>query len=120
VGPDSDPVAVVVTSFTPPPAAALEAGADPPAAAVVVSEFPTGVVVGVVPEAMEAGAGALSPTFTPHGPMGLLPGSLDNVPEMTSLIGLLMLQEVDGSFSPPMRPGHLSIPASPALQLLMI
>lgn len=34
--------------------------------------------------------------------------------------GLGMLQEVDGSLTPPIKPGHLSIPLSPASQLSMI
>lgn len=59
-------------------------------------------------------------TFTPHCPIGLLPGNADMDPLTTSLIGDGMLQLVVGSFKPPMRPGHLSIPESPASQLSMI
>lgn len=87
-----------------------------------------GVVNGVVASAEGAfvvatgagagtGAGAAS---TPHLPTGLLPGSLSKTPSMTSLIGLSILQDVEGSFNPPIRPGHLSIPELPASQLSMI
>jgi hypothetical protein len=56
----------------------------------------------------------------PHEPRGLFPGNASMVPRIVSLIGHSMLQESEGSLSPPMRPGHLSIPASPASQLSMI
>jgi hypothetical protein len=67
-------------------------------------------------------AGVVEPpvTGTPHAPRGLLPGNSSSVPKIVSSIGHWMLQEVDGSLIPPIRPGHLSIPASPALQLSMI
>ena len=112
VGPDFTPVttpAGEVVGF-PLPGAALEAGCVPALAGYVA----TGA------EAAGAETAGAPPTGTPQAPIGLLPGSLDIVPLITSLTGLTRLQEVDGSFSPPMRPGHLSIPASPASQLLMI
>lgn len=68
--------------------------------------------------AADEAAGEEAPT--PHCPIGLLPGRADMVPKMVSWIGLTMLQVVEGSLRPPIRPGHLSIPASPALQLSMI
>jgi hypothetical protein len=58
--------------------------------------------------------------FTPHLPIGLLPGNASITPKTCSLMALGMLQEVEGSFKPPIRPGHLSIPESPASQLSMI
>jgi hypothetical protein len=69
-------------------------------------------------------AGALPPpeggeAGTPHAPRGLFPGNFSMTPVICSLIALGMLHEVPGSLSPPIRPGHLSIPASPALQLSM-
>lgn len=67
-------------------------------------------------------AGVVDPPAgaTPHEPRGLVPGKASKVPEMVSSIADWMLQEVEGSLSPPMRPGHLSIPESPASQLSMI
>jgi hypothetical protein len=108
VGPDFTPVLTPAGELVgfPPPGAALETGFGP-------------ALAGYVATGAEAG-GAPPTGATPQEPIGLLPGSLAIVPLITSLIGLTRLQEVDGSLSPPMRPGHLSIPASPASQLLMI
>jgi hypothetical protein len=58
--------------------------------------------------------------FTPHLPIGLSPGNASITPKTCSLMALGMLQEVEASFKPPIRPGHLSIPESPALQLSII
>lgn len=57
---------------------------------------------------------------TPHEPRGLFPGNASMTPRTVSWIGDSMLQESEGLFSPPIRPGHLSIPESPASQLSMI
>ena len=107
-----------------PPAAALDTGVDPPPLPPAAAEDSGAVVetgatasadvvpvVGVVP---------LPAAATPHAPRGLLPGNAVRSPLITSSMGHWMLQEVLGSLSPPIRPGHLSIPASPALQLSMI
>lgn len=56
----------------------------------------------------------------PHPVTGLSPGRASMVPEMVSGTRLAMLQLVDASFKPPMSPGHLSIPLSPASQLSII
>jgi hypothetical protein len=61
------------------------------------------------------GAGA-----DPAPVIGLFPGNAVRLPVIVSWIASGMLQEVDGSFMPPMSPGHLSIPLSPALQLSII
>ena len=63
-------------------------------------------------------AGGLA--LTPHCPMALLPGKAFMSPVTFSVMALGMLQDVDGSLRPPIRPGHLSIPAEPASQLSMI
>ena len=52
--------------------------------------------------------------------MGLLPGKAERTPSICSLTDDWMLHEVDGSLIPPMTPGHLSMPESPASQLSMI
>jgi hypothetical protein len=57
---------------------------------------------------------------TPHSPTALLPGKISIISVILSSIALGMLHELLGSLSPPIRPGHLSIPASPASQLSMI
>jgi hypothetical protein len=67
-----------------------------------------------------AGAGATSATGTPHCPRGLLPGNLSRTPEICSSTAEGMLQEVLGSLSPTIKPGHLYITLSPELQLSMI
>jgi hypothetical protein len=58
--------------------------------------------------------------FLPQGVTGLFPGSLAMSPMTISLTAQGMLQLVERSLMPPMRPGHLSIPLSPASQLSMI
>lgn len=66
-------------------------------------------------------AAAAAATVPPHPTMGLLPGSASSVPAIFSLGSAgEMLQEVEGSLRPPIKPGHLSMPLSPALQLSMI
>jgi hypothetical protein len=108
-----------VVGFSP-AADVLGSGEVPPAAEVAGVEA-TGELADfdeATGAAEEAGAGAAA--LTPHCPIGLLPGNLDIAPKMVSWIAELMLQEVEGSLSPPMRPGHLSIPESPASQLSMI
>lgn len=85
----------------------------PPAGALVLA-------TGTAAATEEAPVPALGTTSTPHWPMGLLPGRAGTTPETTSLMALLMLQDVEGSLIPPIRPGHLSIPESPASQLSMI
>jgi hypothetical protein len=67
----------------------------------------------------EEGAGPLDGP-TPHCPSGLLPGNFGSTPSICSLIGHWILHEVLGSLSPPIKPGHLSIPLSPASQLSII
>jgi hypothetical protein len=88
---------------------AVEAGdaAEEPAVDGATLELPTEFSAGGEPE-------------TPHPVTGLLPGSASNTPWIFSLIASGMLQEVLGSLTPPIRPGHLSIPESPASQLSMI
>lgn len=66
------------------------------------------------------GAGAAPAGATPHSPIGLLPGRAVKVPVMVSWMADGMLQVVLSSLSPPIKPGHLSIPESPASQLSMI
>ena len=70
-------------------------------------ELPTELLAGGEPE-------------TPHPVTGLLPGSASNTPWMFLLIASGILQDVLASLIPPIRPGHLSIPESPASQLSMI
>lgn len=121
-------LAVVLGSTS--PAADVVGSGDSPAAEVETTGSAAEVTgsgeateVAVLEDATEAAAeeaGTGAATFTPHCPTGLLPGNCDKVPVMVSLIAESMLQEVEGSLSPPMRPGHLSIPESPASQLSMI
>ena len=66
------------------------------------------------------GAATGGAASTPHCPSTLLPGKDLMAPVMVSEMTLGMLHVVDGSLRPPMRPGHLSIPAEPASQLSMI
>jgi hypothetical protein len=70
-------------------------------------------------EAADEGAGSLDGP-TPHCPSGLSPGNLERTPSICSSIADGMLHEVLGSLRPPIKPGHLSIPLSPASQLLII
>lgn len=56
-------------------------------------------VLVLAPEAAEAKSFA-------HPVMGLSPGSFSSTPVISSGTRLAILQEVDGSFNPPMRPGH--------------
>lgn len=51
---------------------------------------------------------------------GLLPGKALRTPSMVSGTDDWMLHEVDGSLMPPIKPGHLSMPESPASQLSII
>jgi hypothetical protein len=64
------------------------------------------------------------PGAEPQPVTGLFPGNALNTvaSAMVKSSGTAagILQEVLGSFKPPISPGHLSIPASPALQLSMI
>lgn len=70
--------------------------------------------------AADVATGAGLAGLTPHSPIGLFPGSLGRTPKITSSTGQTMLQLVEGSLRPPIRPGHLSIPLSPESQLSMI
>ena len=70
-------------------------------------------------EAADEGTGPLDGP-TPHCPSGLSPGNLERTPSICSSIADGMLHEVLGSFRPPIKPGHLSIPLSPASQLSII
>ena len=95
-----------------PPAALV----SPPAADIGFNKELAGVEA--IGDAELAGAGPAP--LEPQGVMGLFPGKASKDPTINSLMGDTMLQEVEGSLSPPMRPGHLSIPESPASQLSMI
>lgn len=112
------------TVWTTPGAVLCSTGddADPPAGAEDAGTG-AGVEAGATTGALVDPAGGVPPppgAATPHWPRGLLPGNAFRAPLMVSWTGLWMLQEVDGSLSPPIRPGHLSIPESPASQLSMI
>jgi hypothetical protein len=70
---------------------------------------------------VEPPAGAPAEAGTPHWPMGLFPGRASMVtptPPMVSGTRLAMLQDEEDGFRSPML-GHLSMPLSPASQLLM-
>jgi hypothetical protein len=72
--------------------------------------------VGASDETWGGGAAPL----VPQPVMGLLPGKMLRRPSMISGTDDWMLQEVDGSLMPPIKPGHLSMPESPASQLSII
>jgi hypothetical protein len=57
---------------------------------------------------------------TPHPVIGLFPGRASSTPWMFSSIASGILQEVLASLIPPINPGHLSMPESPASQFSMI
>jgi hypothetical protein len=57
---------------------------------------------------------------TPHPVTGLLPGNASSTPWMFSLMASGILQDVLASLIPPISPGHLSMPESPASQLSII
>jgi CheY-like chemotaxis protein len=70
---------------------------------------------------VEPDAGAAAETGTPQAPTGLLPGRASKTtptPPMVSGTRLAMLQDEEDGFRSPMF-GHLSMPLSPASQLLM-
>jgi len=71
-------------------------------------------------ETIEVEVEAAVVTFTPHCPTGLSPGNFSMKPKISSSIAELMLHVSEESLIPPMIPGHLSIPESPASQLSMI
>jgi hypothetical protein len=59
-------------------------------------------------------------SLVPQPVTGLLPGKAARTPSMVSWTASSMLHEVEGSLTPPIRPGHWSMPESPASQLSMI
>jgi hypothetical protein len=67
----------------------------------------------------ETGGGGAVP-LVPQPVTGLLPGKALRTPSMVSATGDWMLHEVEGSLVPPIRPGHWSMPESPASQLSII
>ena len=67
----------------------------------------------------ETGGGGAAPLMS-QPVTGLLPGKALRTPSMVSGTDDWMLHEVDGSLMPPIRPGHLSMPESPASQLSII
>lgn len=101
-------------------------GAGPDAVAIGPADLDA-ELEGLEPLALEEGAGAIGPGagappagVTPHSPIGLLPGRAVKVPVIVSWMADGMLQVVESSLIPPIKPGHLSIPESPASQLSMI
>jgi hypothetical protein len=86
----------------------------------VVTPFCTELTGADNPAGAAVDDGVEPPTGTPHCPRRLLPGNLARTPSTCSSIGHWILHEVLGSLTPPISPGHLSIPLSPALQLSMI
>ena len=68
---------------------------------------------------LETGGAGAAP-FVPQPVIGLSPGKAERTPVISSLTADTMLHEVEASLTPPMRPGHWSIPESPASQLSMI
>jgi hypothetical protein len=77
-------------------------------------------VTGGLAEETGAGAGAGAASLDPHPVIGLSPGSFESEPNITSSMGDEMTQLSAGSLTPPMRPGHLSMPSLPESQLSMI
>lgn len=113
--------ALVIDELGPEPTAGTGVELEPEATAAgdePVAEEPLPVDVPDEVDELAAGTGFVPNWLQPV--MGLLPGSFSKTPVMVSGYGFAMLQEVEGSLTPPMSPGHLSIPLSPASQLSMI
>ena len=71
-------------------------------------------------EASEETEGDGAVPLVPQPVTGLLPGKALRTPSIVSRTGDGILHEVDGSLTPPIRPGHWSMPESPASQLSII
>ncbi len=117
--------------------AVREACVRPPAVGLVVAEFPPDAAE--ITEASEV-AGLVVAEFPPDAAeiteasevaeliVAEFPPDAAEITEASEVVGAglsvdaaeVAVQEDDGSLSPPMRPGHLSIPLSPASQLSMI